>query len=70
MQRRAASTTRARSVDTKGVCTIFQFDEFSMFWEEVVPCPDRENWLPAVSYYEQKGLDEGRSTMLQCWQCL
>ena len=49
---------------------IFQVDEFSEFWEEVAPCPDRENWLPAVSYYEQKGLDEGRSTMLQCWQCL
>mmetsp|Transcript_27687 Transcript_27687/g.57824 ORF Transcript_27687/g.57824 Transcript_27687/m.57824 type:complete len:184 (-) Transcript_27687:22-573(-) len=37
-------------------------------WNELVPCPDRASWLPVVSYYEQKGLDEGRSTMLQCWQ--
>lgn len=37
-------------------------------WQEVTPCPDRSTWLPIVSYYEQKGIDEGRHTMLQCWE--
>ena len=37
-------------------------------WKEVIPTPDRESWLPIISYYEQKGLDEGRHTMLQCWE--
>lgn len=37
-------------------------------WKEVIPCPDRKEWLPVVSYYEQKGIDEGRHTMLQCWK--
>ncbi len=31
------------------------------------PCPNRMKWLPAVSRYEQKGWDEGRSTKLTCW---
>ena len=31
------------------------------------PCPNRMEWLPAVSRYEQKGWDEGRSTKLTCW---
>merc|ERR1711862_724540 len=39
-----------------------------IFWEEVFPCPDRTEWLPVLSYYEQKGMNEGRSTMLQCWK--
>lgn len=30
-------------------------------------CPNRMEWLPAISRYEQKGLDEGRSTKLSCW---
>mmetsp|Transcript_17966 Transcript_17966/g.41080 ORF Transcript_17966/g.41080 Transcript_17966/m.41080 type:complete len:438 (-) Transcript_17966:474-1787(-) len=30
-------------------------------------CPDRMDWLPAISRYEQKGWDEGRSTKLSCW---
>ena len=30
-------------------------------------CPNRMEWLPAVSRYEQKGWDEGRSTKLSCW---
>eukprot|EP00581_Thalassiosira_minuscula_P006939 CAMPEP_0183704914 /NCGR_PEP_ID=MMETSP0737-20130205/2140_1 /TAXON_ID=385413 /ORGANISM="Thalassiosira miniscula, Strain CCMP1093" /LENGTH=424 /DNA_ID=CAMNT_0025931945 /DNA_START=56 /DNA_END=1330 /DNA_ORIENTATION=- len=42
----------------------------SILWEEIVPCPDRGTWLPVVSYYEQKGLDEGRCAMLQCWQSI
>lgn len=34
----------------------------------VVPVPDRFSWLPAISKYEQKGWDEGRKTILACWQ--
>ena len=37
-------------------------------WTPVIPCPSRDGWLPIVSYYEQKGINEGRHTMLQCWQ--
>eukprot|EP00536_Pseudo-nitzschia_multiseries_P001342 jgi/Psemu1/250439/estExt_Genewise1Plus.C_170091 len=33
----------------------------------VEPCPDRSEWLPAISRYEQKGWDEGRTTKLSCW---
>jgi tRNA (guanine-N7-)-methyltransferase len=36
-------------------------------WKEVVH-PKREEWLPVVSYYEQKGINEGRYSMTQCWQ--
>jgi tRNA G46 methylase TrmB len=34
------------------------------------PCPDRSEWLPAISRYEQKGWDEGRRTRLSCWEAL
>lgn len=34
----------------------------------VLPVPDRSNWLPVISKYEQKGYDEGRETRLACWQ--
>ncbi|KAL3912806.1 MAG: hypothetical protein SGILL_006741 [Bacillariaceae sp.] len=34
----------------------------------VEPCPSRMQWLPAISTYEQKGWDEGRSTNLACWE--
>ena len=34
----------------------------------VRPTPDRRQWLPVVSQYEQKGWDEGRSTYLSCWE--
>lgn len=37
-------------------------------WKEVQPTPPRSEWLPIVSPYEQKGLNEGRSTWLQCWE--
>ena len=47
---------------------IFEQESSNGVWEEVCPCPDRTNWLPIVSYYEQKGIDEGRHTMLQCWK--
>jgi tRNA G46 methylase TrmB len=30
--------------------------------------PPRQLWLPVVSQYEAKGVSEGRSTMLQCWE--
>jgi len=37
-------------------------------WQEIVPCPDRRHWLPAVSKYEEKGVNERRETMIQCWK--
>jgi tRNA G46 methylase TrmB len=39
----------------------------SPLFELEQPCPNRMEWLPAVSRYEQKGWDEGRSTKLTCW---
>ena len=41
-----------------------------MLFEPEEPCPDRMEWLPAVSRYEQKGWDEGRSTKLSCWTAI
>jgi len=35
--------------------------------ELIEPCPDRLEWLPAVSHYEEKGWNEGRRTQLSCW---
>ena len=32
------------------------------------PTPDRRQWLPVISKYEQKGWNEGRSTHLSCWE--
>jgi hypothetical protein len=29
---------------------------------------DRTRWLPVVSRYERKGWDEGRATLLACWE--
>lgn len=37
-------------------------------WEQVFPCPDRSDWLPVLSKYEEKGIAEGRSTLYQCWK--
>jgi tRNA G46 methylase TrmB len=37
---------------------------------EEIPCPDRREFLPAVSTYEQKGWNEGRSTKVSCWRKL
>jgi tRNA G46 methylase TrmB len=34
----------------------------------VEPTPDRSLWLPVISKYEQKALDEGRTTYLSCWE--
>jgi tRNA G46 methylase TrmB len=42
-------------------------EELSIFCE-LNPCPNRMDWLPVVSKYEQKGWDEGRSTNLTCWE--
>jgi tRNA (guanine-N7-)-methyltransferase len=43
-------------------------EECHHLFTPVVPVPDRCNWLPAVSKYEQKGLDEGRRILLACWE--
>jgi tRNA G46 methylase TrmB len=43
------------------------FNRGGLRLELVEPCPDRSEWLPAVSRYEQKGWDEGRRTLLSCW---
>ena len=50
-------------------CGIFESHGRERGWQEVVPCPDRTGWLGAISYYEQKGFDEGRSTHVRCWRC-
>jgi tRNA G46 methylase TrmB len=50
-------------------CEIFDSYGKERGWQEVLPCPDRTEWLPAISYYEQKGFDEGRSTNIRCWRC-
>ena len=50
-------------------CGIFNTYGKERGWQEVAPCPDRTEWLPAISYYEQKGFDEGRSTHVRCWLC-
>jgi tRNA (guanine-N7-)-methyltransferase len=34
------------------------------------PCPDRQSWLPVVSNYEQKGLDNGRQELVACWEAI
>jgi tRNA G46 methylase TrmB len=39
----------------------------AVLFEKVEPCPNRMEWLPAVSRYEHKGWEEGRRTMLSCW---
>jgi tRNA (guanine-N7-)-methyltransferase len=36
----------------------------------VIPCPDRQEWLPVVSKYERKGWEEGRCTWLSCWEAI
>ncbi len=36
-------------------------------WEEI-SLPDRANWLPVISKYEEKGVDEGRYTVCRCWR--
>ncbi len=46
---------------------IEQVNSDIILFEKVEPCPDRLEWLPAVSHYERKGWDEGRQTLLSCW---
>ena len=41
-----------------------------LFFKRLDPCPNRMEWLPAISTYEQKGWNEGRQTRLNCWQVL
>jgi len=38
--------------------------------KRVEPCPDRQQWLPVVSYYERKGWAGGRQTWLTCWKAI
>ena len=40
------------------------------YFEKLEPCPERLDWLPAISTYEQKGWDEGRQTRLNCWRAI
>jgi len=35
-----------------------------------IEAPDRREWLPVISKYEQKGWDEGRRTYLSCWEVI
>jgi tRNA G46 methylase TrmB len=44
------------------------FTNNSSFFTLVTPCPPRSEWLPVVSKYEQKGWDEGRNTLMACWE--
>ncbi|GAX22334.1 tRNA (guanine-N7-)-methyltransferase [Fistulifera solaris] len=34
------------------------------------PLPSRRLWLPVVSEYEQRGLENGRKPLLSCWEAL
>jgi tRNA (guanine-N7-)-methyltransferase len=43
-------------------------DQCRDLFSKVTPVPDRQEWLPIISKYEQKSLDEGRRTHLACWQ--
>ncbi|KAL3938897.1 MAG: hypothetical protein SGBAC_006273 [Bacillariaceae sp.] len=45
-----------------------EVNQESAIFRELKPCPNRMDWLPVVSKYEQKGWDEGRSTNLSCWE--
>lgn len=44
------------------------FNETELGFLRVEPTPDRNTWLPVVSKYERKGWDEGRGTLLACWE--
>jgi tRNA (guanine-N7-)-methyltransferase len=44
------------------------FTNNSSYFSHIKPCPSRSEWLPVVSKYEQKGWDEGRSTLMACWE--
>lgn len=37
-------------------------------WEELASCPQRNCWLPVLSKYEKKGIEEGRYTICRCWR--
>lgn len=36
----------------------------------IASIPDRSNWLPVISKYEQKGSNEGRMTCLASWEVI
>jgi tRNA (guanine-N7-)-methyltransferase len=48
--------------------TIQCFARCGELFQKIEPCPDRSDWLPAISKYERKGWQEGRDTLLACWQ--
>ena len=39
-----------------------------MYWKAMDDCPNRKNWLPVLSKYETKGIEEGRYTICRCWK--
>ena len=43
-------------------------EEGAVHWKEMEVCPNRKNWLPAMSKYELKGIEEGRYTICRCWE--
>jgi len=63
------TTTAAIDAGAIAATPIAAFTSLPLF-ERIEPCPDRMEWLPAVSRYEQKGWDEGRTTKLSCWRAL
>ena len=54
---RIFQTVQDKEIESKG----------STEWEAIDPCPDRRSWLPAISKYEEKGVEEGRYTVCRCW---
>jgi tRNA G46 methylase TrmB len=47
-----------------------QFNEADQYFKEIDPPPDRMEWLPAISHYEEKGWNEGRRTFMTFWQAV
>lgn len=45
-------------------------NEQDKVFQTVDPHPSRNLWLPVVSEYEQRGLDNGRKPLLSCWEAV
>ena len=54
------SSVQKKSIDNTGMSC----------WEEVIPCFPRSAWLPVLSKYEKKGVEEGRHTIVRCWRSI
>lgn len=65
---RGESNMNSNKSSSTSPCTSSTISSSYCCWQEVKPIPNRREWLPAVSRYEQKGWDEGRQTMLSCWR--